>query len=202
MKTWWDEHGTTDFLSHLRDSPARVWCRDFIKRKLLDGMSIAEVGFGGCNERIALNDFLRQYNTPYCGYDFTELFVDAARNTFPYDQWNFHDIQSGSLPRPFDIVYSQHVLEHCGGLNPAFRNMLRSAGRFCVVIFFITPTSDPDSINWEQYPVYQNRYQLGHIQKVCERESFTTQFRTFVNEDSANRKCPGEETVLVATRSR
>lgn len=163
--------------------------------------SILEIGVGGLNERIALDEFLtRRKDVKYTGTDWNPAFIDQAREKFPRNEWYHLDVVRGNanplfeLP-PSDIAYSQHVLEHCGGLTPALSNMLELTKRTLLNIFFLPLRIDGDLQNWSQYPRYHNTYCFQHVQHVCEYHGFDARFENFENAID-----PKHETVLIATR--
>lgn len=153
---------------------------------------------GGLNERIALHAFLQRHrDVAYVGYDCSTRFIENAKRVFPRERWVVSDVQSAP-PDSADLVYSQHVLEHCAGLSPALSNMLSSARKYFLNIFFI-PLGETDSINSSKYPLYENSYARDHVERVCRYHGFQCEFRHFDSASSPN--APLQETVLLATRS-
>jgi hypothetical protein len=203
INTWINEN-PEGFLHGLRDtSTARKWCREFIEQECtMNGCnSILEIGVGGLNERIALDEFLtRRKDVKYTGTDWNEAFIEQAFEKFPDGDWGQYDIVKGDddceLQIPdHDIVYSQHVLEHCGGLTPALANMLALTKCTLLNIFFLPLRPNEDLQNWSQYPRYHNTYCFQHVQKVCEYHGFDARFEEFTNAVD-----PKRETVLIATK--
>lgn len=197
----WIENCPEDYLHGLRDtSAARKFCREFIEQECtFNGCnSILEIGVGGLNERIALNGLLRRIpSVRYIGTDWTPAFTVRAREQFPQDLWYDVDIVkwADQYDIKSDIVYSQHVLEHCGGLTPALANMLELTKRTLLNIFFLPLRETQDLQNWSQYPRYHNTYCFHHVQRVCEYHGFNARFESFENAVD-----PKQETVLIATR--
>lgn len=199
----WIDNCPDNYLEHLRDtSTARRFCREFIEQECTfhDCKSILEIGVGGLNERIALDEFLkRRKDVTYTGSDWTLKFVEEGGNRFPDSAWRILDIVKGpvypSESNVCDIVYSQHVIEHCGGLTPALANMLELTKRTLLNIFFLPLQQGADLTNFSQYPRYHNTYSFSHVQKVCEHHGFNALFEAFNNETD-----PKLETVLIATR--
>lgn len=200
----WIENCPENYLSNLRDtSTARKFCREFIEQECTTSgcSSILEIGVGGLNERIALDEFLtRRKDVKYTGTDWNEAFVEQGFEKFPDGDFGLLDIVKGDEDKDLqipdhDIVYSQHVLEHCGGLTPALANMLALTKRTLINIFFLPLRKGADLINYSQYPRYHNTYSFSHVQKVCEHHGFDARFKAFNNETE-----PKLETVLIATR--
>jgi SAM-dependent methyltransferase len=203
---YWDGMQTgQDFLAHLRHSSrARRFCRNTIRQMVdrAEASSILEVGFGGLNEVIAMQPLLdRHPEVRYSGIDWTQTFVTEARARFPRHHWQRLDItQCDSFDvLASDIVYSQHVLEHCPGLNPALSNMLRLARKALFNIFFIPPV-EVERIDHSWYPLYHNYYARSHIAKVCEHQGFTPLLLPFDNADQPDARECQQEVVLVAIR--
>lgn len=197
MSTVWQSEKADGFLDRLRDtSHARRWCREFIVNAAPS--SILEVGVGGLNERISLDEFLKANpRTVYIGSDFTEQFVRSARLKFPEDKWYQNDITQAT-PTQAEIVYSQHVLEHCSGLCPALKNMLEGARTTLLNIFFL-PLANEDKVDSWQYPLYCNTYSKEHVERVCHYHGFDVEFKEFYNRDLHDGD-PQRETVLIARR--
>lgn len=201
----WIENCPENYLAHLRDtSLARAWCREFIEQECtMNGChSILEIGVGGLNERIALDEFLkRSPHVGYIGTDWNPNFLHEAAARFPKHMWVELDIVKGPQEQivrhviPSDIVYSQHVLEHCGGLTPALANMLELTKRTLLNIFFLPLRETQDLQNWSQYPRYHNTYCYEHVTRVCDHHGFDARFENFENATD-----PKHETVLIATR--
>lgn len=190
---WWEVNRMVagpDFLTWNKTSAAREMCRGMILDQCRQRpATVLEIGFGGLHEFMAIRDHLPA-RTIYRGADWTTQFVAKAREMFPNIQWDQADITQRSHGLlPADIVYSQHVLEHCPGLNPGLENMLNLTGRVLLNIFFIPPDPTAETINWFKWPLYHNRYSRLHIEVTCRERGFAAQFI-----DS------GQETVLIATR--
>lgn len=193
------------FLDYLRDSSnARRFCRRLIC-EMIEAKKVAsllEVGIGGLNEITSLDPILQKHSqVVYRGTDWTPKFLENARAKFPGYQFSKLDITQCGCPPELesDLVYSQHVLEHCPGLNPPLSNMLQLARKVLVNIFFIPP-AEQEYIDFHHYPLYHNRYAIHHIMKVCGHHGFTAKLYPFSNAgDPGARECQ-EETVLVAER--
>lgn len=204
----WKDTEPAGFLEHLRaTSYARRACREMIKEELnkWEKTSILEVGIGGLNEFEALKEHIG--NSTYVGIDSNDSFIVNAVERYPDYVWVPHDIvreEPGELPQ-CKIVYSQHVLEHCPGLNPALTNMLSMAKRTLLNIFFLPPT-EIEKPNCIKYPLYLNTYSRDHIWTVCKHNGFHAEFRDYDNSDlipqnaPADGQYPARETVLIATR--
>jgi hypothetical protein len=203
----WDlKHPTGEgFLHHLRDSSrARVFCREVIQQLIEGGAarSILEIGIGGCNEIIALDPFLREWpDVRYSGTDWTPKFIEEAREHFPRYNWQRLDITQCEIEDHLasDIVYSQHVLEHCGGLNPALSNMLQFANKMLLNIFFLPP-QETEEIHFKTYPYYENRYSIEHIHLICKYHGFESKLMHCNNSGLPAADVCGGEVVLVAVR--
>lgn len=192
----WLNEKPEGFLERLKDaSHARVWCREFIKN--YGPESLVEVGVGGLNERIALSDILKEGKIKYIGTDWTPGFVANGKKRFPKDRWELVNIMQTPPPQG-DVIYSQHVLEHCPGLCPALSNMLESAGRYLINIFFL-PLEEKDRLDSFMYPLYHNVYSREHVTRVCEYHGFKVELKDFDNSDLHDGD-PQRETVLIATR--
>lgn len=206
MSGWWDDPANKQesgekFLAWNRNTPARVFCRSLIRDKLSKGsQSIIEIGPGGAHEYRALRDAIITADASYIGLDCTEKFTAANGREFaadPYTTFEVHDINCKS-EEDADIVYSQHVLEHLPGLNPALENMLAMCCDTLINVFFIAPHDKPDVINLAKYPLYHNRYSLGHIQKVCEHAGFSVEWKPF----PPPREKHDKEMVLIARKNK
>lgn len=192
----WDIHHPTGegFLDHLRNSSqARVFCRQLIAQLVDAGeaASVLEVGVGGLNEIISLDDFFSSRpKVRYIGTDWTPAFIAEARKKFPRYLFQRLDITQCQIHDHLmsDIVYSQHVLEHCGGLNPPLSNMLQFAEKLLLNIFFLKP-EEKDRIEFKTYPYYENRYGIEHIHHICNFHNFDSQLIT----------C-GDEVILCAAK--
>lgn len=202
----WDAYQTGEgFLSYLRDSShARNYCRDQIKHLIStnQAQSLLEVGVGGRNEINCLAEFFRKYPSfRYTGTDWTPQFINEAQAEFPDFTWKQLDIVACQIEEwmKADIVYSQHVLEHCPGLNPPLRNMLMMAKKVVINIFFQPPAA-AESINWSQYPVYHNFYSAEHINHVCHYHGFEPHMYAFNNADMPGAHECQNEVVLIAIR--
>ena len=205
-RNYWNSVSTNeDFLSYLRNtSKARNFCRSNIKNliELQEISSITEIGFGGLNEFISLNETFKNNGTRYTGLDWTAKFVDCAKERFPENNWYQYDVTQNNIDENWksDIVYSQHVLEHCPGLEPGLSNMLRLANKALLYIFFIPPTDGRETIGFEDYPLYHNVYSIEHIYSVCEHHGFSYELGAFHNDDPDCKECK-YEVVLLAKRN-
>jgi SAM-dependent methyltransferase len=207
-KTWWNEQenlvGET-FLVWNQDTPSRQYTRKLITHWAEAGQAktILEIAFGGLHEYRAMRKQLKDLNVGYSGIDCTEQFVAHAQREFPESRWIQGDIVRGVSVDAADVVYSQHMLEHLPGLEPAFSNMLRLARKKLINIFFIPPKPFPnyEVVNWEKFPRYHNTYSIGHIETICRIMNFTCKWIPFPN-DPAKPKTEGlgEDVVLVAER--
>jgi len=203
----WDLHHDTGagFLEHLRDSSrARVFCRQVITQlvEAKEARSVLEVGVGGLNEIISLDAmFQANPNVRYAGTDWTPRFIEDARNRFPRYLWQRLDITQCQIHDHLisDVVYSQHVLEHCGGLNPPLSNMLQFADKLLLNIFFLPPV-EVDQISYKTYPYYENRYGRDHILHICNYHGFDAQLLHFDNRGLEGSTHCSEEVVLVAVK--
>ncbi len=203
----WDLTANTgqDFLSHLRNaSRARAFCREVIMQLTTAGeaKSVLEVGVGGLNEIISLDPFFStQPNVRYAGTDWTPKFVQEARERFPRYLWQQLDITQCQIHEHLmsDIVYSQHVLEHCGGLNPALSNMLQFADKMLLNIFFLPPV-EYDEIVYQTYPYYENRYGQAHIHHICNYHGFDSRLVHFDNRGLEGSTHCSDEVVLCAVK--
>lgn len=211
--TGWENENPEVFLKVLGyTSNARNWCRQRIKEMVDKGeaASMMEVGCGGLSEREALDDFIRaKPHFRYLGTDATRQFIDRGVVRYPLSLWGALDVTQRDrfLPRS-DILYSQHVMEHLPGLNPALENMLTMTREVLLNIFFMPPVlGHTELINWSQYPRYHNTYSRSHIQRVCEVNGFDCEFKEFNNAEfmdtprrDTDPPIPLKETVLIATR--
>ena len=202
----WAEYKSGEgFLSYLRNSShARNYCRDQIRHLISTSQarSMIEIGVGGRNEMHCLADFFRAHPTfQYVGTDWTPQFIAEAQAEFPDFKWKQLDIVTCKIEEwmKSDIVYSQHVLEHCPGLNPPLRNMLLMAKKVVINIFFQPPTPT-EEINWSQYPVYHNFYSREHIAAVCAYHGFEPHLYAFNNADMPDAHECQNEVVLIAIK--
>lgn len=210
--TGWEHENPETFLSILKDtSNARKWCRKRIMEMAERGeaVTIMEVGCGGLNERNAMDAFFTTNPlVRYMGTDATEHFVERGQLKYGNSFWQHMDItQRDKCPILSDILYSQHVLEHLPGLNPALSNMLSMTRKVLLNIFFLPPQrGTDDTINWSQYPIHFNTYSSAHIRRVCEFNGFDATLETFDNSEFLHMRKDGDvpipmtETVLIATR--
>lgn len=205
--TGWEHENPENFLRILENtSNARLFCRSAITN---DGIeSVLEVGCGGLNERRALAE--AGYKGVYVGTDITWKFVENGIKHYPEDDWVHVDVNNllTKVYGRYDIVYSQHVLEHCSGIGTPLSNMLKAARRYVLNIFFVNPTGGPfDKIDWTHYPVYTNTYSKRHIERICNHHGFDAEFKQFRNDEfmgtprvDGDVPIPPIETVLIATR--
>jgi hypothetical protein len=203
MKTGWEDEDPNNFLRILeKTSVARQWCREFIHKH---ARSVLEIGCGGLNERRGLSGWVGSYT----GTDATWQFVQNGLAKFPDDDWIHVDVNHllTKVYEKHDVVYSQHVLEHCPGIGLPLSNMLRMARKHVLNIFFMNPADDVEMINWNQYPRYHNTYSKTHIGTICEAHGFYHEFKVFHNTEyqhtprtDRDPPIPARETVLIATR--
>lgn len=210
--TGWENENPEVFLKVLGyTSNARNWCRLKIMTMATnsEASSMIEIGCGGLNERAALSSFLER--TPefdYTGTDATTQFVHRGKKLYSMNDWHTLDISTDRFVDRYDILYSQHVMEHLPGLNPALENMLAMTRKVLLNIFFMPPVwGQTELINWSQYPRYHNTYSCSHIQRVCEANGFDCEFKEFNNAEfmdtprrDTDPPIPLKETVLIATR--
>lgn len=203
---FWTSYKTgNNFLSHLRDkSHAREFCRNKILELIQANKirSILEVGVGGLNEFHFIKPMLEAYpHVRYTGTDWTERFISDAAAKYPDYRWQrldiMQEVSDDSLVS--DLVYSQHVLEHCPGLNPPLTNMLKLAAVAVFNIFFIPPAKI-DLIDWRHYPLYHNTYGSKHITTVCRYHGFKPYLVDFDNINFPDAEGCRHETVLAAVR--
>jgi len=204
MMTGWENENPESFLRILENtSVARQWCREFIRKH---AKSVIEIGCGGLNERRALDPL---NGIHYTGTDATWKFIENALTKYPEDEWLCVDVTNlvTKILGRYDVVYSQHVLEHCAGIGTPLINMLKVSRKHVLNIFFINPTDGPELVNWHQYPRYHNTYNKDHIEKICEANGFYCEFKEFSNaeykdtfRDGNDPPIPTKETVLIATR--
>ena len=205
MTHGWDDEDPENFLRILeKTSVARSWCREFI---LKHAKSLLEVGVGGLNERRALGKM--GFIGDYTGTDVTWNFIENGIKHYPEDDWVHIDCNNllHKVYEKHDVVYSQHVLEHCAGIGTPLSNMLRLARKHVVNIFFMNPSDTHELINWNQYPRYHNTYSKVHIGTICEAHGFYHEFKEFSNAEylhlprvDRDPPIPARETVLIATR--
>lgn len=195
----------TGFLDHLRNSSrARVFCRQIITQLIQakEAKSILEVGVGGLNEIISLDPMLQENpSVRYAGTDWTPKFIQEARDKFPGYLWQRLDITQCQIHDHLisDVVYSQHVLEHCGGLNPALSNMLQFADKLLLNIFFLPPVEE-DIISYKTYPYYENRYGVAHIHHICNYHGYDSRLLHFDNRGLEGSMHCSDEIVLCAVK--
>jgi ubiquinone/menaquinone biosynthesis C-methylase UbiE len=190
---FWNAKNPVGYLSNRRyRSKARRFCRDLIAGEFGSPLTLLEVGIGGCNERIALDGRINA-NVKFIGVDVCENFVSHAQTRFPNDEWRTTDITQDA-PMVADIVYSQHVLEHCPTLSPALDWMLKTAKRTVVNIFF-RPPGEEELLQMKRQ-ICTNVYRRSDIERVCESLGFSAEFHDFENRIGRDR----HETVLVARK--
>lgn len=203
--TVWENEKPETFLRVLEHtSNARNWCRKIILAK---AQSVLEIGVGGLNERRALGKM--GFIGDYTGTDVTFQFIENGIQRYPDDDWICVDVNN-LLTKVYDrhdIVYSQHVLEHCSGIGTPLTNMLKRTGKVLLNIFFLMPNPVVETINWFHYPCYHNVYSMEHIGTICDRNGFDHEFKMFNNDEFLRGPRNGEdvpipprEMVLIATR--
>lgn len=202
---FWKNRWEPKYLMRVRNrSRARDYCREHIVDAWETGTAkvVFEVAFGGLNERIALSNALRQLpQARYVGVDINPLAVDHARKQFPDGRWNVADItQDAPLIKSADIVYSQHVLEHCPALSPALDYMLQTARSTVLYIFFNPPGFLTRIRRRRRGMLYSNTYDRPGISRVCADRGFDCCFIDYDNTGVATKRGPFSETVLIATR--
>jgi len=202
-RAFWEEKAKHKrYLHHLSNrSYARVNARDDIVRLIRDGArSIVEVGVGGGYERIALDGVIKSKGVKYTGVDLALGFVQRGRQKFPNDNWVQADITRDPLIEA-DIVYSQHVLEHCPGLSPALDWMLQSARKALVYVFFIPPGETQEIRRRHRGWLFSNRYAERAVEALCVDLGFSCTIEHFDNRPmSLNRHAANDEALLYAER--
>ncbi len=206
-RNWWAENDQPTgeaFLDWNKDMPSRHLARKLIADWAARGeiQSVLEIAFGGLHEYRAMRSQLKEMNISYSGVDFTEHFVRHAQSEFPECRWTQGDAVRGFIADAADVVYSQHMLEHVPGLEPAFSNMLRLARKKLINIFFIPPKPFPnyDVVNWEKFPRYHNTYAIGHIETICRSMNFTCKWVPFEKNPVLPGVGLGQDVVLICER--
>lgn len=205
LNEFWESRWEPKMLMRLRHrSRAREYCRRRIRTEVeqLKVKSILEVGFGGLNERIALQPLIDEYPAlKYIGLDISAKAVEHARVRFPNDAWYQGDIsRSGGLLHRADVVYAQHLLEHCPTLSPALDYLLMAAHRKVYVIFFNLPGDVTKIQRRRRKTLFNNFYSRVSICSICHRHGFGTEFVEINNHGVATARGPQFETILVATK--
>lgn len=191
------------YLRHLRRrSGARIFCRNMISELIMSRgiRSLMDVGFGGGNERIMLDDFVKA--TPkfrWVGVYGQEDFVMSAQSRWPQDEWVLRNLNAPGKTFDVDCVYSTHVLEHCADIKPAFPWMLDSARKLVVIIFFI-PLGGIQ-VKTIRRRICANQYTRYDVSQLCGDSGFSSEFYDFDNRERVkSRHGCLFETVLIARR--
>lgn len=185
-----------------RRSYARDYCRKLIRERVNSGMiaSIMDAGYGGGNERIMLHNlFISHPALKFIGCDNRKECIEVGRARWPEHDWRIVNLDIPPDPIFADIVYCQHVLEHCADLQPGFDWLLSCANQILLVIFFI-PLGGI-AIRKRRRCIWSNQYTRHQVVEACEKSQFNCQFIDFDNRDRVNgHRGVHFETVLHAER--
>lgn len=180
------------FLEETSSDPVRFFTYDWFKSLTneMQGVSLAEVGFGQCTDFIRcfkeLHDNKLIY---YSGYDVTEQFVCYAKRKFPsytFEANNFFDPQH---TEQYDIVYVRHVLEHQPPEQsyPALETLLNRAKRLCVIAWFVSPGVE-ETFQWIGHDglsangAYVNRLSDKKVLEIINKHNFHLEIQHFNKE--------------------
>lgn len=185
-----------------RRSYARDYCRNVIRSMSgLGGIdSIMDVGFGGGNERIMLHDlFVARPELRFIGVDSRPECVKLGRFRWPEHTWRVGNLDMPQDGIFADVVYCQHVLEHCADLQPGLDWLLQCTNKVLLVIFFIPLGGIP--VYGKRRRIHANQYSRPQVADSCVRARFNCEFHDFDNRDRINgRHGVRFETVLQAER--
>lgn len=123
------------------DADSRVKMRSYIKSQ--GYKSVLDVPCGLCTEYFGYIE--TGMDIDYCGLDITKALVERGKSlNVPVKQGSIENI-----PFPdnsFDVCYARHILEHLDYYEKAVEELIRVASKEVIVVFFIRPHDDADSI--------------------------------------------------------
>lgn len=164
---WWTNNVDSQmniFQNWLGDeeAPSRIHARDYINKK--GYKTILDIPCGLCTEYFGYKK--DNINIAYCGMDITEKLILRAQSLgVPVLQGTIEKI-----PFPdsyFDICYARHILEHLSSYEQALSELIRTAQKEVLVIFFIVPHEGDNFINLtlcDGCYVYHNTYNKSQLE--------------------------------------
>jgi ubiquinone/menaquinone biosynthesis C-methylase UbiE len=156
IESAWQRDKGKDFLRSERQfkHPVR---RMFLE--YAEGETVADFGCASCIDY----PMWRDNNYKYTGIDFTQKFLDYAKQLYPSINLLRRDISdTGLKDKSFDTTYCKDGLEHQprDKYKDILFEMWRLTTRVLMVAFFIAPTDKPTT-----YTVIKNLYYKNHYNK-------------------------------------
>lgn len=121
---------------------------DVLKNLKSHSIKLVDLGCGNANLAEYLADNGLKFS--YCGVDFSETLLTAARNAFPQGTYICDDVNTLNLvPKDFDIACYSHVIEMLE--SPESSLMAASKLAKKILIRFFEPPSDiPDRVELQE----------------------------------------------------
>lgn len=162
--SWWDrnvDNRMVEFKQWIGDpaSPSKVHVRRHVANKKYK--SILDCGCGLCSEHTGYKQ--DNYDISYTGLDQCKKLVEMSLT----EGINVLHASVEEIPLPDDsveVAFTRHVLEHIFGYQKAITEMMRTATKEVIVVFFIPPIDTvPPSSDCLKYDVvehiWHNSYQ-------------------------------------------
>ncbi len=165
---WWENSlgsqvSMTTFSQWLGDinAPSRIAFRKHLKTK--EYTSILDIPCGLCIDFYGIKH--DNLVIDYYGIDITKKLVERAHA-------QEINVQQGSIEKipmqdaSIDVAYARHILEHLDYYEKAVDELVRVAKREAIIVFFITPTDEPDIINLSTCDgslLYHNHYNKQNL---------------------------------------
>ena len=167
-KTTWDKR-SPDFLrkeNQLRmDEPVRQMIAD----KVADSCSsVLDVGCASCISY----PYFKEAKVKYTGIDFTEQFIDRAKELYPRIKAIKMDATKMLFSdNSFDAVYCKAVIEHIPpyDLRMVLGEMCRVARKLVLIAFFLAPTNEQTDYRWHHKGAWINRYFKEDLLEILEQ---------------------------------
>src|ERR1035437_1315796 len=148
--TWWDENAinqlkTLEGWIGNHTAPSKVEARRHVAQS--GYKSILDVGCGLCSEYAGYK--ADGYEIEWRGVDSC---ADLVNLTIPRMPFKVTKADAELLPFPdkfFDVVYIRHVLEHLKSCQAAIREAVRVARKEVLIVWFLRPTYEKASINYD-----------------------------------------------------
>lgn len=100
----------------------------------------------------------------YYGIDITQNFVDYCKKLgMNTTQGSINDIPF--LNSSVDVVYCRHILEHLNYYEKAISEVIRVAHKEAIIIFFIKPVNNKETIEYHFLNFYNNQYDKRKMER-------------------------------------
>jgi len=150
----------------------RLVMREIVKS--LKPTSLLEVGCGRADTYAAIQPSLPTLR--YCGMDQSSAMLQHAMARFPEVAFLRGDIEALPYPdRAWDVVISEHVLEHLRHFTPGLNELLRVAGRVVLIGWFRQPGEAPTQLMTIRDKVHRhwiNKYNRDDVLRTISASGF------------------------------